>query len=130
MRNKEIRELKKEKKGVTRKYKKAKIRHVNSRKKLEKEDIDTKIKELKEMTLVEYLQHIREEKEGKLNWNKKYHVKNVEELEEEEETIDTIDETINKILRLSQFIEKNKVKYKVAFKKINYDWEELKEMNK
>ena len=82
------------------------------------------------MTLVEYLQHIRDEKEGKLNWNKKYHVKNVEELEEEEETIDTIDETINKILRLSQFIEKNKVKYKVAFKKINYDWEELKEMNK
>ena len=82
------------------------------------------------MTLVEYLQHIREEKEGKLNWNKKYHVKNDEELEEDEETIDTIDETINKILRLSQFIEKNKVKYKVAFKKINYDWEEVKEMNK
>ena len=130
LRNKEIRELKKEKKGVTRKYKKTKIRNVNSRKRLEKEDIDKKIKELKEMTLVEYLQHIREEKEGKLNWNKKYHVKNDEELEEDEETIDTIDETINKILRLSQFIEKNKVKYKVAFKKINYDWEEVKEMNK
>ena len=56
-------------------------------------------------------------------------MKNEEELEEEE-TIDTIDETINKILRLSQFIEKNKVKYKVAFKKINYDWEEVKEMYK
>ena len=80
------------------------------------------------MTLIEYLQHYREEKEGKLNWNKKYHVKNEEELEEDEETIDTINETINKILRLSQYIEKNKVKYKVSFKKINYDWEELKEM--
>ena len=75
LRNKEIRELKREKKGVTKKYKKAKIKNVNSRKKLEKEDIDKKIKELKEMTLVEYLQHIREEKEGKLIWNKKYHEK-------------------------------------------------------
>ena len=82
------------------------------------------------MTLVEYLQHIRDEKEIELNWNKKYHTKSEEKLEEDEETLDTISETINKILKLSQFIEKRKAKYKLAFKKVDYSWEEVKEMLK
>ena len=82
------------------------------------------------MTLFEYLQHIRDEKEIELNWNKKYHTKSEEELEEDEETFDTISETINKILKLSQFIEKRKAKYKLAFKKVDYSWEEVKEMLK
>ena len=105
------------------------------KKRIEKGDLDKKIKELKDMTLVEYLQHIRDqhildEKEIELNWNKKYHTKSEEKLEEDEETLDTISETINKILKLSQFIEKRKAKYKLAFKKVNYSWEEVKEMLK
>ena len=39
------------------------------------------------MTLIEYLQHIRDEKEIALNWNKKNHTKREEELEEDEETL-------------------------------------------
>ena len=34
------------------------------------------------MTLVEYLQYIKEENEEKLNWNRKYHVKIKEELKD------------------------------------------------
>jgi len=130
LRKKEIKELKRQKKGVTEKYKRRKIKNVNSKKRIEKGDLDKKIKELKNMTLVEYLKHIRDEKEIELNWNKKYHTKSEEELEEGEETVDTINETINKILKLSQFIEKRKAKYKLAFKKIYYSWEEVKEMLK
>ena len=128
LRKKEIKELKRQKKGVTQKYKTTKTKNVNLKKRVEKKDLDKKIEELKDMTLIEYLQHIRDEKEITLNWNKKYHTKSEEELEEDEETLDTIDETINKILKLSQFIEKNKVKYKLAFKKVDYTWEEVKKM--
>ena len=118
LRNKEIRGLKSLKKGVTQKYKKYKIKNVRARKREEKAKYDDKIKELREMALIEYLQHLRDEKEDELNWNKKYHVKNEEELEEDEETIDTMGETINKILKLGDFISKNNLKYKLAFKKI------------
>ena len=130
MRKKEIREKKKKKKGVTKKYKKSKTKNVGYKKRVEKEDLDKKINELKDMTLVEYLQHIRNEKEIELNWNKKYQAKSDEQLEADEETLDTIDETINKILKLGQFIEKSKAKYKLAFKKVDYSWEEVKEMIK
>ena len=82
------------------------------------------------MALIEYLQHLRDEKEDELNWNKKYHVKNEEELEEDEETIDTMGETINKILKLGDFISKNNLKYKLAFKKLEYTWEEINEDRK
>ena len=82
------------------------------------------------MTLVEYLQHIRDEKEIELNLDKKYHTKSEKELEEDEETLDTISETINKILKLRQFIEKSKEKYKLVFKKVDYSWEEVIEMMK
>ena len=128
LRKKEIKELKRQKKGVTQKYKTKKTKNVNLKKRVEKKDLDKKIEELKDMTLIEYLQHIRDEKEITLNWNKKYHTKSEEELEEDEETLDTIDKTINKILKLIRFIEKNKVKYKLAFKKVDYTWEEVKKM--
>ena len=130
LRNKEIRELKRQKKGVTKKYKTFKVKNVNIRKREEKEEIDKKIKELKEMTLIEYLQHLRDEKEDKLNWNKRYHVKREEELEEDEETVDTIGESISKILKLGEFISKNKIKYKLAFKKLDYTLEEILEEKK
>ena len=61
------------------------------------------------MTLIDYLQHIRDEKETKLIWDKRYHTKTEELLEEDEETVATIDETINKILKLGDFIAKNKI---------------------
>ena len=125
IRNKEIRELNREKKGIPKKYKKSKIKNVRDVKREEREEIDAKIKELKEMTLIEYLQHINEEKKTKFEWNQRYHVKNEIELEEDEETVASIEETINKILKLSQFIDKNNVKYKLAFKKIDYSWDEL-----
>ena len=130
LRNKEIRGLKSLKKGVTQKYKKYKIKNVRARKREEKAKYDDKIKELREMALIEYLQHLRDEKEDELNWNKKYHVKNEEELEEDEETIDTMGETINKILKLGDFISKNNLKYKLAFKKLEYTFEEINEERK
>lgn len=125
IRKKEIRELNKDKKGITEKYKKRKIKNVRSVKREEREKIDSKIKELKEMTLIEYLQHINEDKKVKFEWNQKYHAKNEIELEEDEETVASIEETINKILKLSQFADKNNVKYKLAFKKIDYSWDEI-----
>ena len=69
LRNKEIRGLKSLKKGVTQKYKKYKIKNVRARKREEKAKYDDKIKELREMALIEYLQHLRDEKEDELNWN-------------------------------------------------------------
>ena len=125
IRKKEIRELNKEKKGIPKKYKKNKIKNVRNVKREEREEIEKKIKELKEMTLIEYLQHINEEKKTKFEWNQRYHVKNEIELEEDEETVASIEETINKILKLSQFADKNNVKYKLAFKKIDYSWDEI-----
>ena len=125
IRKKEIRELNKEKKGISKKYKKNKIKNVRNVKREEREEIEKKIKELKEMTLIEYLQHINEEKKTKFEWNQRYHVKNEIELEEDEETVASIEETINKILKLSQFADKNNVKYKLAFKKIDYSWDEI-----
>ena len=130
LRNKEIRDLKRQKKGMTKRYKKFKVKNVRIRKREEKEEIDKNIKELKEMTLIEYLQHLRDEKEDKLNWNKRYHVKREEELEEDEETVDTIGESISKILKLGEFISKNKIKYKLAFKKLDYTLEEILEEKK
>ena len=82
------------------------------------------------MALIEYLQHLRDEKEDKLNWNKRYHVKSEEELKEDEETVDNIGESINKILKLSDFISKNKINYKLAFKNLEYTLEEMIEEKK
>ena len=42
-------------------------------------------------------------------------MKNEIELEKDEETVALIAETINKILKLSQFAYKNNVKYKLVF---------------
>ena len=42
------------------------------------------------MALIDYIQHLRDEKEEKLNQDKKYHTKAEESLEEDEETIATI----------------------------------------
>ena len=47
-------------------------------------------------------------------------MKNEIELGEDEETDASIKEIIYKILKLSQFADKNNVKYKLAFKKIDY----------
>ena len=52
---------------MTQKYKKYKIKNVRTRKREEKAKYDDKIKELREMALIEYLQHLRDEKEDKLN---------------------------------------------------------------
>ena len=52
-------------------------------------------------------------------------MKNEIELGEDEETDASIEEIIYKILKLSQFADKNNVKYKLAFKKIDYSWDEL-----
>ena len=130
IRNKEIRELIKEKKGISKKYKNNKIKNIRNVKREERGEIDKRIKELKEMTLIEYLQHINEENKKNLEWNQRYHVKNEIELEEDEETVASIEETINKILKLSEFSEKNNVKYKLAFKKIDYSWDEILKENK
>ena len=127
LRNKEIRDLKRQKRGVTQKYKKLKVKNVRIRKREEKKEIDNKIKELKEMALIDYLYHLKEEKENRLSWNKRYHVKSEAELEEDEETVDTIGESISKILKLGEFISKNNVKYNLAFKKLEDTLEELKE---
>ena len=51
LRNKEIRDLKKQKRGITQKYKKLKVKNVRTRKREEKKEIDNKIKELKEIVL-------------------------------------------------------------------------------
>ena len=50
LRNKEIRDLKKQKRGITQKYKKLKGKNVRTRKREEKI-------ELKEMALIDYLYH-------------------------------------------------------------------------
>ena len=51
-------------------------------------------------------------------------------MKEDEETIDTIGESINKILKLSDFISKNKINYKLAFKNLEYTLEEMIEEKK
>lgn len=104
-----------------------KVKNVRIRKKEEKEEIDIKIKDLKDMALIDYLFHLKEEKENKLSWNKRYHVKSETELEEDEETVDIIGESISKILKLGEFISKNNIKYNLAFKKLEDTFEELVE---
>ena len=63
------------------------MKNIRLKKKKEREELDKKIKDLKEMTLIDYLQHIRDEKETKLIWDKRYHTKTEELLEEDEETV-------------------------------------------
>ena len=58
--------------------------------------------------MINYLKHLRDEKEEKINLDKKYHTKTEKLLEKDEETLATIDETINKILKLGEFISKDK----------------------
>ena len=66
------------------------------------------------------MKHIKDEKEIQLNLNKKnIKLKCFEQLDINEITLDKIDETINKILKFSQFIEKGKATGKLTTQEID-----------